>query len=299
MTLEQLRIFIAVAEREHLTRAAEAIRLTPSAVSAAIKALEAHYRVELFHRIGRRIELTAEGAVFLPEARAVLARLRQAELSLGELAGLARGTLSIHASQTVASYWLPPLLMAFHERFPGIALSMVIGNTATVARAVVDGSADIGFVEGPLDEPALSVAEIARDRLAVVVGPRHPWAGGQDLSMEQLVGESGWVMREPGSGTRAAFEDALRAAGQDPQALRIVLEFPSNEAVLSAVRGGVCAAAVSESAAATALREGSLLRAYATLPARAFSVLYHKERRQSRAAAMLEKLARESGRQGA
>ena len=73
MTFEQLAIFVAVAEREHLTHAAEAIHLTPSAVSSAIKNLEAYYGVELFHRVGRRIELTDTGRSFLGEARATLA----------------------------------------------------------------------------------------------------------------------------------------------------------------------------------------------------------------------------------
>ena len=113
MTLEQLAILIAVAEREHLTRAADAINLTPSAVSSAIKNLEQHYGVELFHRVGRRIELTDTGRIFFGEARETLARARSAELVLSELGGLMRGTLSVHASQTIASYWLPPRLMAF------------------------------------------------------------------------------------------------------------------------------------------------------------------------------------------
>ena len=87
MTFEQLRIFIAVAEREHLTRAAEAIGLTASAVSSAIKNLEAFYNVELFHRVGRNIELTESGRVFLGEAKATLARVRNAELILSEMGG--------------------------------------------------------------------------------------------------------------------------------------------------------------------------------------------------------------------
>lgn len=93
MTFEQLRIFIEVAEREHLTRAAEAIGLTPSAVSSAIKTLEAFYNVELFHRVGRSIELTESGRVFLGEAKATMARVRNAELILAEMGGLTRSTL--------------------------------------------------------------------------------------------------------------------------------------------------------------------------------------------------------------
>jgi len=103
MTLEQLRIFVAVAERLHMTRAAEALHLTQSAVSAAVAALEARYGVRLFDRVGRGLALNATGAAFLPEARAVLAQAEAAEQALDDLAGLRRGTVRLFASQTIAA----------------------------------------------------------------------------------------------------------------------------------------------------------------------------------------------------
>src|SRR5215472_2228478 len=96
-----------------MTRAAEALNLTQQAVSAAIVALENAYSTALFHRIGRRIELTDAGRLFVEEARCVLARAASAELTLSELGGLKRGTLAVQASQTIASYWLPRRLVAF------------------------------------------------------------------------------------------------------------------------------------------------------------------------------------------
>jgi len=108
MTLEQLRIFVAVAERQHVTEAARALNLAQSAASHAIAALEARHDTKLFNRVGRRIELTEAGQVFLTEARAVLAHVEVAELALSEFGNLERGTLSIQASQTIAGYWLRP-----------------------------------------------------------------------------------------------------------------------------------------------------------------------------------------------
>ncbi|MGV8936370.1 MAG: LysR substrate-binding domain-containing protein [Allorhizobium sp.] len=294
MTFEQLSIFVAVAERQHLTQAAAAIGLTPSAVSSAIKTLERFYSVELFHRVGRRIELTGEGRAFLDEAKATLARVRSAELMLSEMGGLARGALSIHASQTIASYWLPPVLMRFHAQYPGIALQLTIGNTRSVAEAVRDGIADIGFVEGALDEPALAIGRLADDEILIVTGPDHPFADGRPLNAADLIEATTWVMREPGSGTRSAFEAILATHGLDPASMRIVLELPSNEAVLSAVRFGSCATVVSGIAAETQLLDGRLIRARFDLPARQFSVLRHKERHASKAAAMLEQFSREA-----
>jgi DNA-binding transcriptional LysR family regulator len=146
MTLEQLRVFVAVAERQHVTRAAEALNLAQSAASAAVATLEARHGTKLFHRVGRGIELTEAGGLFLIEARAVLARAAAAELVLSDLGGLKRGTLAVHASQTIASYWLPRHLVAFRRAHPGIDIRLAIGNTAQVAAAVHQGAADIGFI---------------------------------------------------------------------------------------------------------------------------------------------------------
>lgn len=133
MTLEQLRIFVAVAEREHVTKAAGDLNLTQSAVSAAVSALENRYATKLFDRVGRRIELTEAGRTFLSEARAVLARARAAETVLADLAGLKRGSLTLAASQTVANYWLPALMHRYRGIYPGIELRLIIGNTEAVA----------------------------------------------------------------------------------------------------------------------------------------------------------------------
>ena len=101
LTLEQLRILVAVAEREHVTQAARALNLTQSAVSAAVSAIESRHGVKLFDRVGRRIELTEGGRTFLTEARAVLARAAAAETVLSDLAGLKPGAVTLAASQTV------------------------------------------------------------------------------------------------------------------------------------------------------------------------------------------------------
>ena len=286
MTFEQLAIFVAVAEREHLTKAAAAINLTPSAVSASIRSLEQHYGVELFHRIGRRIELTDAGRIFLDEARKLLARSQSVELILSELGSLQRGSLNVFASQTIASYWLPPRLMEFHNRFPGIELQLTIGNTRTVADAVISGEADIGFVEGELDEPALAASIVAHDELVVVVGPSHPWAGKKALDVEDI--RSGrWVMREVGSGTRSAFEETLNDLGIKAGTLDIVLVLPSNESILCALLTGSGAATVSRLAAEQYIESGRLCEVDFPAPAREFRLLRHKERHASKAALTL------------
>src|ERR1700688_420687 len=108
MTLEQLRIFIAVAEKQHVTRAARELNLTQSATSAAIAALETRYGIKLFDRVCRGIVLTETGRALLNDAREAVARAKTAAQLLDDLPGLKRGSLSLAASQTVANYWLPP-----------------------------------------------------------------------------------------------------------------------------------------------------------------------------------------------
>ena len=289
MTFEQLSIFVAVAEREHLTKAAAAIGLTPSAVSASIKALEAYYNVRLFERVGRGIELTPAGRVFLDEARATLARARSAALVLSELGGLKRGTIDVYASQTIANYWLPQRLVAFHAKYPAIEIRLTLGNTSTVTAAVVEGLAELGFIEGAIDVPTISAERVASDELVVTVAKDHPLAG-RDVPVEVLLRETPWVMREPGSGTRSQFESALAGLAFDPAQLDVALTLPSNEAVLSAVRAGHCAAALSRSVVAPFISSGEFVVLNLPLPPRAFMVLRHRERHPSAAARELIEL---------
>ena len=292
MTLEQLRIFVAVAERQHMTRAAEALHLAQSAASAAVATLEERHRTKLFHRVGRGIELTEAGKIFLPEAKAVLARAEAAELTLSELGGLKRGTLSVQASQTIASYWLPRHLVAFRAAYPDIELRLSVGNTAQVAAAINDGAAELGFVEGVVDEAMLESTVVARDQLVLIVGADHPWAGKKRLQIGDLA-KTAWVMRESGSGTRSEFETALTAMGINPGELNIALELPSNESVRAAVEAGLGAAALSTSVAASSLEAGLLYRVPFVLPERTFIALRHRERYRSHAAnALLAIVAR-------
>jgi DNA-binding transcriptional LysR family regulator len=283
VTLEQLRVFAAVAERQHVTRAAAVLNLAQSAVSAAIAALEAQHGTKLFHRVSRGVELTEAGALFLVEARAVLARAEAAGLVLSELGNLTRGTLAVHASQTIANYWLPRHLVAFRHKYPGIDIRLTIGNSAEVAAAVHEGAADLGFIEGIIEDPMLTKEQVARDQLVIVVGTEHAWSTMDRLEPDQLT-ETEWVLREPGSGTRSTFEAALQRFGVASGALRVALELPSNEAVRAAVEAGLGATALSASVAAPSLEAELLHRVCFDLPERDFHVVRHVARCQSRAA---------------
>jgi DNA-binding transcriptional LysR family regulator len=295
VTLEQLRVFISVAERGHVTEGARALNLAQSAASHAIASLETRHDVLLFDRVGRRIALTEAGAALLVQARRILAEVERAEQTLAEFGALERGALSLHASQTIAGYWLPRRLVAFQRAYPRIEIRLTIGNTAEVAEAVESGTAELGFVEGAVKSESLESLSVARDQLVLVVGPDHAWGDAESLAPADLL-QGEWVLREVGSGTRSAFEQALRRLGIRPEKLRIAMELPSNEAVRAAVEAGLGATATSASVAASSLEAGLLRQVRFKLPDREFHVLSQKNRHRSRiAVALFSILAARSG----
>ena len=288
MTLDQLRIFIAVAERQHITRAAEAVHRTQSAVSAAIAALETRHGVKLFDRVGRRIALTASGRIFLEEAKALVAHSRAAEQALADLAGLKIGTLSLAASQTIGNYWLPPRLQLFARTYPGVSIRLTIGNTHEVAGLAAAGDVDLGFVEGEVRNPTLVVRPVDEDELLIVAAPQLEPPRKPDA---RWLTRTPWVAREAGSGTREAFEAALKKLGIKVAERRIVLELPSNEAVRAAVEAGAGLAIMSRLVADASIRSGALVALPVQLARRRFSSVLHKQKYVSYAAQSLLKMA--------
>ena len=280
MTLDQLRTFLAVAEFQHVTDAARHLNKTQSAVSAAIAALETQHGVALFDRVGRRIVLNPAGHGFVPQARKILDEVRRAEDMLADITGRPSGRLQISASQTVASYWLPRLLVRYSALYPAVDLHLVAGNTATVAEDVRQGRADIGVVEGQVPGGRLLTDIVARDRLVLLVGPAHPWADGRAVHLRDL-SRTSWIMREAGSGTRAAFEEEMRGLGIDPSSLSVTVELPSNEACLTAVEAGTSATVLSRRAALAALTHGQLHEVQFRFAVRHFTALRHPERHAS------------------
>jgi DNA-binding transcriptional LysR family regulator len=287
MTFDQLRIFVAVAQREHVTRAAEALDMTQSAVSGAIATLEREFGTKLFHRVGRGIVLTEGGKLLLTEATAILTRTEAATRAMREFTGLARGRLQLMASQTIAGHLLPARLVEFHTAYPGIALAVSIGNSAQVTEAILQGTIELGFIEGPeadLSEPTLATEKIATDPLVMVVSSTHAWANATSLTTTELAAAQ-WVVREDGSGTRAVFFKALDDLGIPRSTVNVAIELPSNPAVIAAVIAGAGPTILSELACIEAITTGTLTRLPIMLPRRAFYAVQHVDRYRSRAVA--------------
>jgi DNA-binding transcriptional LysR family regulator len=280
MTLEQLRVFVAVADRRHVTRAAKDLGITQSSASAAVAALEMRYGARLFDRVGREIRLTETGRLFLPEARAVLDRVATARSVIEDRSSEATGTVAVGASQTIASYWLPRRLASFHAAHLGVRLDVVIGNTSEIEGAVVEGAVNLGLVEGPTQHPALLRCRVGQDRLMLVVAAEQPPLPEIESGRLDLRSIS-WVVREEGSGTRVVLQDLAQREGLKFDDLNIFLVLPANEAVREMVEAGAGATIISEHVVASAVAAGKLRAVPIDLPPRDFALVRHRDRHLS------------------
>lgn len=248
MTLEQLRIFLAVAEHLHFTRASEELYITQPAVSAAVQSLEAWYGVKLFHRIGRHIEITEAGILLQTEAKDILDRIKLMERGLRELNDLQRGELKLGTSLTIGNYWLPAKISLFQEQYPNIKIKCTLANTEEICDGTAAGLFDLGLIEADVKsslQKTLEQEEIGSDRLLIVVGQAHPWYEIAEITVDEL-SQTAWIMRESGSGTQQVFEQALLSWGINLAELEIMLVLSSGEMVKAALESSVRAAAISE-----------------------------------------------------
>lgn len=255
MHFDQLRVFLSVAEHLHFSRAAEELYLSQPAVSASVAKLESHYGVRLFHRIGRRVELTDAGRYLHREGQRLIDNVALLERGLLEFPALRRGVLSLGASLTVGNYWLPARLQRFRDQHGGIELRCSLANAERVLDGTSQGQFDLCFVTGWSErespfaadgaEPQLRAEEVGRERLLVVVGRAHPWYGRGGLEPGEL-SQSRWALREKGSGSQRLFEATLARLGVSPGDLEVSLVLSSGEMQRALVIAGGTAAALPE-----------------------------------------------------
>ncbi len=239
--LHGLRVFAAVAEQRNFTRAAERLHISQPAVSKMILELERQLDLNLIERGSQPLQLTDAGERLYQHARAIFDSEQTAEAELAALRGLAAGRLQLGASTTIATYLLPTIVGHFHEQYAGIRISMKSANTRRIADLLLDYQLDIALVEGPVEDPRLEMRPWHSDELVIIASPRHPLAGRTALQPADLAGQ-GFIMREPGSGTRNVTEAALARCGL---AVRTELELGSTEAIKEAVAAGLGVAMVS------------------------------------------------------
>ena len=241
--LDSLALLLEVAATGSLGRAAVAHGLSQPAVSARIKGMEALVGFALVERSARGSSLTPAGALVADWARDVLAAATVLDTGITSLRADRDGRLRVAASLTVAEHLLPGWLVRLAAQRPDTAVSLAAMNSVEVGRAVLEGRADLGFVEGPQVPAGLDARVVGRDRLVLVVPPGHPWARRRTpVPADELAGTR-LVQREPTSGTRTALEAALSRWA--PLAAPL-LELSTTAAVRAAVAAGAGPAVLSD-----------------------------------------------------
>jgi DNA-binding transcriptional LysR family regulator len=242
LTLAQLNVFRRVAEFGSFSRAADALGVTQPAVSQQIHALEAHLGVRLVDIVHGRVRLTDGGRFLAARSDEVLAGVTALERDMREFSSAAAGTLAIGATVTIGTHGLAPLLLRFGRAHPRVDVRITIGNTDTIVAAVRDGTLALALIEGLAGGDDLETIPYQRDELVLVASAAdRRFARRRALSAAALDGER-FIMREPGSGTRALVDAVLQRAGVVPKR---VLELPSGEAIARAVESGLGVAIIS------------------------------------------------------
>ena len=277
MTLNQLKIFITIAEIGNVTKAAEFLGITQSAASASVASIENTYQVKLFERVGRKIVLSEVGKRFLPEAQNVIASAKNASKNLRFLGKKIVGTINIAASQTIANYWLPKRISVFHARHPDVSLHVSMLNTENVKKSVIRGNADIGFVEANIVSDELELTEVDKDKI-VLVGSKSRWSSFNLMENSIDFKNLPWIVREQGSGTRKVLEDIVLKKNLSWRDLDIILELPSNESVREAVIAGTGFTLISQHVVDLSLENGLLKAANLNLPPRSYQMLNKKKK---------------------
>ena len=282
MDLRQLEIFVKVAELGSFSKAADALFLTQPTVSEHIKSLEDELGVRLLDRLGRGAAVTKGGALLQGYAQRLLALSREARQAMESFQGRMSGDLLVGASTIPGEYILPALIGRFKEKFPDIAITLLIGGSQAVTEWVAEGRAEVGVVGARSGQRGIDFRELLPDDIVLIVGAAHPWHGRKQATLEELRAEP-LLLREPGSGTRAALETALTQAGTDIAAFRVVGEMGSTQAIKQAVKANVGVSLVSRRAVEEECRAGSLwcLRVKDLKITRAFYLATHRERSRS------------------
>jgi DNA-binding transcriptional LysR family regulator len=283
--LPNLSTFIVAAQRGSFTAAAADLSITQAAVSQRIATLEKELRASLFDRRAGRVALTEAGERLYDYARRILNLHEEARKNLVGVHPSIAGDLPIAASSVPGECYLPALLAVFRETFPHVHVRATIGDSGSVMKDVVKGTATLGLVGQKTENPSLESRPIGTDSLVLILPPKHPLAGRKNISLKTLAAEP-LIIREPGSGSRCALRKGLERAGASLDAMNITLEMGSTAAIKDAVRRGLGASFVSRSTVERELGSGELktIAVRGLTLTRTLYAVYHRRRPLSPAA---------------
>ncbi len=252
-TLRQLQVFTRIAQYQSVSQAADQLAMSQSAASTALKELERSYDCLLFDRAGKRLIINALGLELLPRARALLEQAQALEGLLTDNHGF--GSLSVGATMTIGNYLATLLIGHFMQQHPSCKVRLHVHNTAQIVQQIASYQLDLGLIEGYYQDSNIIAEPWIADELVVFCAPQHPLAQQGHASLDELVNEE-WIVREQGSGTRVAFEQAFM---RHQRAIKIRLELEHTEGIKRAVESGLGIGCISRLALRDAFKRGSLV----------------------------------------
>ena len=287
MNRTQLRSFHAAAELGGFTAASKALLISQPTITTQVRSLEAEYGVELFVRNGRRVQLTPVGEELYEITKRITLHENEAKLFLQAHAGNLAGHLRLAA---VGPFHATDVLVALKTQYPEIQVSVLLGNSQLTLQRLLEFSADVAMIAHFEDDPKVEMVPFSRHRVVVFVHREHRWFGRKSVMLSQLEGE-GFILRETGSTTRLAFEQAVNAAGVT---IRNVVEIGSREAVWKAVEQGLGIGVVADFEFVPHPRLWTVEISDVAITTN-YHIAYLKERRGSRLIQTLVRIARTVG----
>lgn len=277
-SFRQLEVFLAAAHFQNITRAAESLAMSQSAASSALKELESQFDIQLFDRVGKRLQLNELGRLYRPKAEALVAQATELEQAFSKHSEV--GALKVGATLTIGNYLAVGVMAEYMSSPNHPRVSLEVANTSAIARRVKDFELDIGLIEGELQSTELEVIPWRGDQLVAFCSPDHPLARKAVLTDEDLR-QAVWIMREQGSGTRQSFERGMHGLLPD---LTVLLELEHTEAIKRAVEANLGIGCLSQLVLTDAFKRGSLVPL--TVPEhrkfdRQFYFILHKQKYRS------------------
>ncbi|MEO7835400.1 MAG: LysR substrate-binding domain-containing protein [Ginsengibacter sp.] len=240
----RLKVFQTVAKRLNFTKAAGELYITQPAVSKHVHELENHFKVKLFDRNNSGIKLTPAGEILLQHIEQLFSFYRNLEFEMNTFAQKHKGKLRLGASTTVAQYVLPPVLAAFHKKFPDVQIILTTNNTEHIENALKNNEIDLGIIEGRSKNTSIKYSEFIKDEIVLVSSNKNLFAKKEIIKPTELKNIP-LLLREPGSGTLEVIAHVLKSFGIKIRELKIEMQLSSTESMKSYLMHSDCMAFLS------------------------------------------------------
>lgn len=253
LTLRQLQIFVAAAKNLSFARTAEALHLTPPAVSMQLKQLEENIGLPLFERSGREVRLTAAGGLFVHHAARILGEIKDTEFSLQSLLDAETGQITVGMVST-AKYFMPRMLAGYSRENQGVEVQFMVGNREVILQKLVDNELDLAIMGRMPSEVDATSLPMAVHPYVIVAPPDHPLGSAKSFDFQELRGET-FLLREEGSGSRRVAEEMFKNHLFTPAK---TLSLGSNETIKQTVMAGMGVSLISLHTLMLELKTGAL-----------------------------------------